>query len=67
MDLNSDILHCEQIGAVVRLTMNRPAARNSLSMEMLDQLHTAFTGLGAGSSVHVIILAANGADFCAGQ
>ena len=67
MGFQSDILQCEPIGAVARLTMNRPAARNSLSMEMLGQLHTAITALGADSTVHVVILAANGPAFCAGH
>lgn len=65
--MDDDILLIERDGAVARLTMNRPAARNSLSLAMLERMYQAFTDLGADNAVHVIILAANGPGFCAGH
>ena len=62
-----DILLKEQIGTVARLVLNRPVARNSLSLAMLDALFEVVTDLGASRDVHVIILAANGPGFCAGH
>lgn len=39
-------------GAVLWLTLNRPAAYNSLSMEMLQELHTVFAALEHPRSMH---------------
>jgi enoyl-CoA hydratase/carnithine racemase len=52
---------------VAVLTLNRPAARNALSVAMLDALHKAFTTLGADTSVAAIVLAANGPVFSSGH
>jgi len=61
------ILTLAQNGAVATLTLNRPAARNSLSMDMLVALHGAIDRLGSDPNVHVIVLAGNGPAFCAGH
>ncbi len=63
----ADLIHCEANDAVARLTMNRPQARNSLSLAMLEQLHDAFDTLGNDPTIHVIVLAGNGSAFCAGH
>jgi len=52
---------------VAVVTLNRPAARNSLSIEMLTTLLATFDGLGRDSDVSAIVLAANGPAFCAGH
>src|SRR5688572_30898027 len=52
---------------VAVLTLNRPAARNALSVAMLDALHKAFVTLGADTSVAAIVLAANGPVFSSGH
>lgn len=67
MEFGSDILLCETSNKVARLTLNRPAARNSLSLTMLERLHSAIYALGADNSIHVIIIAGNGPAFCAGH
>jgi len=67
MEFMANIVHCETNGAVARLTMNRPDARNSLSVAMLDRLHSAIYALGTDSRIHVIVIAANGPGFCAGH
>ncbi|MHC8509958.1 MAG: enoyl-CoA hydratase [Rhodospirillales bacterium] len=61
------ILLCEQSGAVAVLTLNRPAARNALSLDMLSALGAALARLGADASVHVIIITGAGTGFCAGH
>jgi len=54
-------------GPVAVLTLNRPAARNSLSEELLGLLGQAFTAIAADKNVRAVVLAANGPAFCAGH
>ncbi|XDZ65885.1 enoyl-CoA hydratase [Alphaproteobacteria bacterium LSUCC0684] len=52
---------------VATLTLNRPAARNSLSLAMIAALHEAIDRLGDAPSVRVIVIRAEGPAFCAGH
>jgi enoyl-CoA hydratase/carnithine racemase len=52
---------------VAVVTMNRVAARNSLSLSMIDGLHAAVSELAEDSGVAAIVLAANGPVFSAGH
>ncbi len=61
------VLASKQTGHVVTLTLNRPQARNSLSLELLRQLKAAVVSCSEDPSVHVLTLAANGPAFCAGH
>ena len=54
-------------GAVAVLTLNRPAARNSLTEQLLTMLGDAFTAIAANKDVRAVVLAANGPSFCAGH
>ncbi len=65
--MSDEIVLEERRGTVARLILNRPAARNSLSLAMLEALHQAVSRLGADPDVHVIVMAANGAGFCSGH
>jgi len=65
--MSDDILLERREGSVARLVLNRPDARNALSLAMLDGLTGAVTRLGADKGVHVIVIAANGPGFCAGH
>lgn len=49
------------------LSLNRPQARNALSLAMLAELTRAFQSLGADTGVRAIVLAAEGPAFCAGH
>ncbi len=62
-----DILLETRSGKVAHLTLNRPNARNSLSLDMLDRMYDAITDLGSAPDVHVIVISANGPGFCAGH
>jgi enoyl-CoA hydratase/carnithine racemase len=53
-------------GGTVRITMNRPARRNSLSHEHLTELLSAFEDAGASAATG-IVLAAEGPVFSAGH
>ncbi len=52
---------------IVVLTLNRPKARNALSLSMLASLRQAFETIGGDSSVAAIVVAANGPVFCSGH
>jgi enoyl-CoA hydratase/carnithine racemase len=54
-------------GTIATLTLNRPEARNSLSLAMLDALHDAIKRLSEDTLIKVVILSANGPVFCAGH
>lgn len=51
---------------VATLTLNRPEVRNAFNDEMIAELAQAFTALGVHDDVRCIVLAAEGAAFCAG-
>ncbi len=52
---------------VVVVMLDRPEARNSLSLAMMAALHDAVRELGQNPEVSAIVLAANGPAFCAGH
>ncbi|MDR1463323.1 MAG: enoyl-CoA hydratase [Azoarcus sp.] len=56
-----------QENGIVRLTLNRPRARNALSQAMLDALLAEFETLAADRSAAVVVLAGAGPAFCAGH
>ncbi|MCC6779736.1 MAG: enoyl-CoA hydratase [Hyphomicrobiales bacterium] len=57
----------EDLGAIAVLTLDRPRQRNTLSAAVLTELRAALAALGDERSVRAVILAANGAAFCAGH
>lgn len=52
-------------GPIATLTMNRPDARNAMSLPLLDAMHEALDSLPAGP--HVLVLTGAGKSFCAGM
>ena len=54
-------------GAVAVLTLNRPAARNSLSRAVLAALAAELAAIAADDGVRAVVLAANGPAFSAGH
>ena len=59
----SDILQLQQTGHIAKLTLNRPKARNSLSLEMLARLTEAFEKIADDSEIKAVQLLANGTIF----
>ena len=51
---------------VARITLNRPDKRNTLSPQVLEELHAALLEADARQDVNVVVLAGAGKDFCAG-
>jgi enoyl-CoA hydratase/carnithine racemase len=52
---------------VLRLTLNRPAARNALSMELMAALIAALDRAGADKETRVVVIAGAGIGFCPGH
>jgi enoyl-CoA hydratase/carnithine racemase len=54
-------------GPIATLTLNRPEARNALSVDLLRDLHARTAELAARHDVTVVILTGAGKAFCAGM
>lgn len=65
--MSDDLLLETRKGQVARLVLNRPKARNALSLAMLEALTDTIARLGEDPGVHVIVIAATGPVFCAGH
>jgi enoyl-CoA hydratase/carnithine racemase len=63
----SPILLREQVGSIAVLTLNRPAARNSLSEGLIAELHAALKDIHDDSNVRAVVISANGSAFSAGH
>lgn len=63
----SDLLNVVQDGAVAILTLNRPSARNALSLALIARLQQAIAASGTDVGTAAIIIAANGPVFSAGH
>jgi enoyl-CoA hydratase/carnithine racemase len=61
------VLLRETHGKVVVLTLNRPTVRNSLSEDLIAELHAALTEIHDDKSVRAVVIAANGPAFSAGH
>jgi enoyl-CoA hydratase/carnithine racemase len=61
------ILLRESVGSICVLTLNRPAARNSLSEAMIAELHAALNDIRDDAHVRALVIAANGPAFSAGH
>ncbi|MEE9218046.1 MAG: enoyl-CoA hydratase [Acidobacteriota bacterium] len=54
-------------GGVCTLTLNRPEARNALSVALMGALQKAIDEIARDRSVKVVVIAASGPAFCAGH
>src|SRR3982075_3283019 len=63
----SPVLLRETLGTIAVLTLNRPAARNSLSEGLIAELHAALSEIHDDANVRAVVIAANGPAFCAGH
>ncbi|MQX36963.1 enoyl-CoA hydratase [Roseospira navarrensis] len=69
MDTVTDapLLLREDADGVATLTLNRPAARNALSVDLMSALLDGLAAVADDDSVTVVVLAAGGPAFCAGH
>ena len=61
------ILLRETLGSIGVLTLNRPEARNSLSEDLIAELHAALKHIHDDANVRAVVIAANGPAFSAGH
>jgi enoyl-CoA hydratase/carnithine racemase len=61
------ILLREDQDGIARLTLNRPQARNALSLGLIDALQHELDAIAKDKSVRVVVLAANGPAYSAGH
>src|SRR3546814_12317008 len=54
-------------GGVATVTINRPEAKNAITIDMREQLWTAFENLSENDDVRAVILTGAGDAFCAGM
>jgi methylglutaconyl-CoA hydratase len=59
-------IRLEQAGPLARVILARPEKRNALDRQAADELRGAFTALNESPACRVIMLTAEGVDFCAG-
>ncbi len=64
---DSPVLLRETIGGIAILTLNRPAARNSLSETLIVDLHRAIDEIHDDVGVRAVVIAANGPAFSSGH
>jgi enoyl-CoA hydratase/carnithine racemase len=63
----TDILLRHDADLIATLTLNRPAARNALSLDLMRALDSQLQAIAEDNGIHAVILAANGPAFCAGH
>ncbi len=61
-----DTLAARVDGAVLHLTLNRPEARNAMSLRMVTELRLALAAAESSGTVRVVVLRGVGGHFCAG-
>ncbi len=63
----SDIVLTNVTDGIATVTMNRPGARNALSLDLIDALAEAIEAVERDATVRALILAGAGKAFCAGM
>jgi enoyl-CoA hydratase len=67
VDGNYEYLNYLEDGPVARLTLNRPQARNALSIALSDELIHAIERVRDSSTLKVLVIQGAGGTFCAGD
>lgn len=64
--MSDGTVECVRDGAILRLTMNRPDRRNSLSHSMTNRLVAELTAAAQDDSLRAVCIDSAGSDFCSG-
>lgn len=68
--MNFEAIHAVRTRAVIELTLNKPEARNAMSLTMVSELQQALAqaeqSAGQADAVRVVVLRGAGGHFCAG-
>ena len=67
IEVEAPLLESRDEHGVLRLTLNRPAARNALSMALTAALSDALKRAGSDRQSRVVVIAGAGPGFCAGH
>ncbi|MER6143386.1 crotonase/enoyl-CoA hydratase family protein [Streptomyces sparsogenes] len=67
MTSGTEHLTVERVGATLVLTLNRPEARNALSLPMLVGLHDGWATADEDDNIRSVVLTGAGGSFCAGM
>ena len=62
----ADGVEIESSGGVLRITLDRPARKNSLDAAAIRRIVAALEAAATDDSLRVVVLAGKGADFCSG-
>lgn len=65
-NVSDEAVSTSRDGAVLRITLDRPSRRNSLSHSMIDDLVDILTAAAYDDSLRAIALSGSGDDFCTG-
>jgi enoyl-CoA hydratase/carnithine racemase len=65
--MSDSLVLLDAADGVATITLNRPQARNALSLALMTALEAALARTAADSAVKVVVLAAAGPAFCAGH
>lgn len=67
MTASPPLLLSAHTGGILRLTLNRPNARNALSSDLMAALHSALDGAANDNATRVVVIAAEGPVFSSGH
>ncbi len=66
-DDGDNLLLRRDADGVATLTLNRPAARNALSVGLMNAMQAALDAIATDRAVKIVVIAGNGPAFCAGH
>jgi enoyl-CoA hydratase/carnithine racemase len=64
---DAPLLLRENVGTIAVITLNRPATRNTLSEEVIAELHAAFDEISADKNIRALVITAKGPVFSSGH
>lgn len=65
--LTQDILKTTQLeSGILQITLNRPAALNALSIDLMEQLHRTLLSIQDDTEIKALLITGEGKAFCAG-
>lgn len=62
----TDTLLLDQSDGVLHITLNRPASRNAMNLDMVHELMTVFATIKTDRKLRAVVLRGAGGNFCAG-
>ena len=62
----TETLQLREDGIALHVTLNRPDARNAMSLQMTQELRAVFTAIADSDTIRAVVLRGAGGHFCAG-